>query len=73
MNRIRDISGGILFFSLAIWAAWDLFAYSAGGGDSTMSGVIGDWLGTGRPEVCALCFALGLITSHLIGWSRRSP
>lgn len=69
---IRDISGGILFFTFIIYAAWDLFAYRFGGADATLSGVIADWIATGRPSVVAAIFAGGYLFAHLWGWTKRS-
>lgn len=69
--RIRQLSGGILFFTLAIYAGWDLFAYSSGGADATFSGLISDWLRIGGVSVFLAGVATGMVTAHLIGWTKR--
>ena len=70
-KRIRAFTGGVICFTLAIWAAWDLFALMAGGKDATISGVLADYAVSGRLGALAAMFAAGMVTAHLIGWTRR--
>lgn len=71
VSKIRWWTGAILFFGTLLVTAWDAWAFSAGGGDATISAVISDGLGN-TGFVAMFSFGIGWLLCHLFGWSRRN-